>query len=367
MTDVNNVIRNTLKTLTFGGLFALSATTTLAQSADPLAKFRTNSNTGQAQQVPSRPATPVNNNQLPAPTIGGTQQGGLQQSAIDQALQSYNLDGGMTLEERQAEAERMAREAAFEATMNGAFPLKPEEIMEVLDRYREIREVTESRIGGAPKPEITMQSVSLDPGSKPPTIQLSPGYVTTLNIVDMTGQPWPIQDLSWGGNFEIIQPQEGENIVRISPMKAHEVGNLSLRLLDLKTPVIFSLNTQIEKVQYRFDAQIPEYGPYAETPLIDNGPSITGAQAGNEEILRILDGTPPAGAKKLNIDGVDGRTSAYDLGGQTYVRTPLTLLSPGWSNSIKSADGTNVYIINKSPVLLLSDNGKMARAMIEYK
>ena len=211
MTDVNSVIRNTLKTLAFGGLFVLSATTVLAQTADPLAKFRTNNNDNQAQQVPSRPSTPVNN-QVPAPTIGGTQQGGLQQSAIDQALQSYNLDGGMSLEERQAEAERMAREAAFEATMNGAFPLKPEEIMEILDRYREIREASESRIGGAPKPEITMQSVSLDPGSKPPTIQLSPGYVTTLNIVDMTGQPWPIQDLSWGGTLKSFNQKKAKTL-----------------------------------------------------------------------------------------------------------------------------------------------------------
>ena len=369
MTDVNTVIQKTLKTLIFGGFLSLTAHTALAQSSNPLDQFRkSNADNGQppTQQVPARPVVSMNNNQLPPPTIGGTQQGGLDQSAINQALQSYNLDGGMSLEERQAESERIAREAAFEATMNGAFPLKPEEIMDILDRYRDVREASESRIGGAPKPEITMQSVSLDPGSQPPVIQLSPGYVTTLNIVDMTGQPWPIQDLSWGGNFEVIQPKEGENIVRISPMKAHEVGNLSIRLLDLKTPVIFSLSTQLEKVQYRFDAQIPEYGPYAETPLIDNGPSITGAQAGGEDILRILDGTPPAGAKKLNVDGVDGRTIAYDFEGQTYVRTPLTLLSPGWSNSITSADGTNVYIINKSPVLLLSDKGKMTRAMIEY-
>ena len=48
--------------------------------------------------------------------------------------------------------------------------------------------------------------------------------------------------------------------------------------------------------------------------------------------------------------------------GQTYLRTPLTLLSPGWSNSMTSADGMKVYEIRNTPVVLLSDKGKMVRA-----
>lgn len=333
-----------------------SAAVMAQQADDPLAQFRSNNQTG------TQPAQ--NNNTLPAPTMGGMQEQGLSQEQINQALQNYNFDGGLSLEEQQAETERMAREAAFEATLNGAFPLNPEEIREVLDIFRDVREARESRIGGAPEPEITLETIPLDPGSIPPIIQLSPNYVTTLNIVDVTGQPWPIQDMSWGGNFEILQPEQGSNIVRISPMRAHEVGNLSVRLLDFQTPVIFSLRSDIESVDVRFDAQIPEYGPYAEMPIIETQQITT--TAGGEEIIRILDGTPPANSQKLDIDGVDGRTSVYDVGGQIYVRTPLTLLSPGWSSSVKSADGTTVYAIGQSPVLLLSDRGKMVRAIVEY-
>jgi intracellular multiplication protein IcmK len=136
-----------------------------------------------------------------------------------------------------------------------------------------------------------------------------------------------------------------------------------MQLLDLKTPVTFMLKSQLEEVQYRFDARIPEYGPYADIPLIDNG--IT-AVAGGGDITKVLDGTPPPQAKRLDIEGVDGRTTAYEAGGQVYLRTPLTLLSPGWSSSVTSADGTTVYAIGQSPVILLSDKGKMVRAMIDY-
>ncbi len=354
------------KLILLSGCFLSLTTSAFAQqSANPLDRFRTDMGQQPTQQVPTRSAVPpvVTGDTLPPPTIGGFQQQGLSQDEINNALQNYNL-GNVSLEEQQAEAERQSRRAAFEATLNGALPLTPDEILELLDRYRDVREASESRIGGFPDPEVVLQTVSLDPGVSPPIIKLSPGHVTTLNVLDVTGQPWPIQDISWGGNFEVIQPQAGEHVVRISPMKAHEVGNLSIRLLDLNTPITFSLRTYLDEVQYRFDAQIPEMGPYSETPLIDN--FEIGATAGDQEIVKILNGTPPAGTEKLDINGVDARTTAYDFNGQIFVRTPLTLLSPGWNSSIKSADGTTVYTIGKSPVLLLSDKGKMVRAQIDY-
>jgi len=365
-------MNKTVQTLLIGACLTIVGSAAWAQSApNPLDRFRTNMGDNGSQQgtvatqaVPAR-NTVAPNNHVPAPTAGGMQQQGLSQDQINEALQGYDFQGDMTLEERQAEVERMARDTAFQATLNGTFPLKPDEILELLDRYREVREATEGRIGGAPKTDITLQSVSLDPGQTPPIIKLSPGYVTTLNIVDLTGRPWPVRDVSWGGNFEIIQPEAGEHVIRISPLKAHEVGNLSIQLLELDTPVIFSLQTQLETVDVRFDAQIPEYGPNADTPIIENTSVQT--TAGNEDIIKVLDGVPTVGAKKLDLTGVDGRTSAYDVGGQIYVRTPLSLLSPGWNSSITSADGTTVYSINKSPVLLLSDKGKMVRAIIDYK
>jgi intracellular multiplication protein IcmK len=64
---------------------------------------------------------------------------------------------------------------------------------------------------------------------------------------------------------------------------------------------------------------------------------------------------------------VDGRTTAYEYESKTYVRTPLTLLSPGWSGSVSSADGMNVYAIANSPVLLLSDRGSVVRAGLSEK
>ena len=122
------------------------------------------------------------------------------------------------------------------------------------------------------------------------------------------------------------------------------------------------LKTSKDEVQYRVDARIPEYGPFAQAPLIQGGSERV---AGNSLITSILDGVPPSGASRLSVSGVDGRTSAYNIGGMTYLRTPLALLSPGWEQSVSSADGMNVYALSQAPVVLLSDQGRFVRANIK--
>lgn len=317
---------------------------------DPLAEFR-------RAQAASMPA--ADPNAVPPPTPGS-----FQQPANGVTNQNYDLS--MTEEEIEAkeqELQQKAREQAFDSALNGMMPMTPDQIRALLDKYKVTRQASEERIGGSPRPEVTVQTVSLEPGVTPPVIKLSPGHVTSVTMMDMTGQPWPVQDVSWGGNFEVISPGEGGHVIRVSPMAAHEAGNMSVQLVGLKTPVTFTLDTQLDVVQYRFDARIPEYGPMASPPIIDPGLTI---QAGSDKSLtQILDGVPPSGTEKLSVSGVDARTSVFRSGGATYLRTPLTLLSPGWSASVKSADGMTVYVVNNSPVFLLSDRGKMVRAVVE--
>jgi intracellular multiplication protein IcmK len=296
----------------------------------------------------------------PLPTPGGFQQPSNVQEGL--AYEAMQLETEMTLEDMQREVERQTREAAYEAAVNSLMPMRPSEIREMLEYFKRSREAGEQRIGGIPEPVIKVETISLDPGARPPVVLMSPGHVTSLNILDITGQPWPVQNVSWGGNFEIISPDPGGHIIKMSPMKAHEIGNMSVQLLGLKTPVTFMLQTQLETVQYRFDAMIPEYGPYADMPLID--PGIT-TVAGDTSLTTVLQGVVPSGAKRMRVKGVDGRTSVFRFQNQSYVRTPLTLLSPGWSQSAKSADGTTVYVIDNTPVLLLSERGNMVRATIE--
>lgn len=266
------------------------------------------------------------------------------------------------MDERQAATQKKIEQQTFDMALKRLLPMTNEEIRKTLDEFRKSREAAETPIT-VPEPRSEVKTASLDPQVPPLVIKTAPNVVTTVTILDATGAPWPIQDMSWAGKFTITPPEQGGDMFRITPQTAHGVGNISIRLVDLITPVTMRIETGIDWVHYRLDVRIPKSGPLAKTPLIQYGGLQTTAGK-DDQMVGVLDGTPPDGAQKLKIDGVDGRTSAWQISGKTYLRTPLTLLSPGWDSSVSSADGMNVYTLNNVPLVLLSDGGRMVRAHI---
>ncbi len=313
----------------------------------PLAASKTDSNTPALDQLGMSLDAPSSSAQLNAPP------------GLDLPPGSDLQDVEVEKTEEQKAAE--LRKEAFDAASQGLMPMKQQEIRKLLEMYDETQQAVQAPIYPNPKPESTFQTISLDPGTPPVELKTAVGHVTTLSIVDATGQPWPIQDISWAGNFEVLQPEPSSNMLRITPMADFAFGNVSMRLIGLNPPVILTLRTERKSVQVRADVQIPEIGPNGVTPPIQRQITTT---AGDNKLATILEGVPPSSANKLRIDGIDGRTTAYDIGGTTYVRTPYTLLSPAWDASVRSADGTNVYAMKFTPVLLLSDKGKMVRAQL---
>lgn len=258
------------------------------------------------------------------------------------------------------------RKGAFQAALNRILPLRPNEIRTLLERLDRTVESTETPVHPYPRPESVVQNISLDPGSPPLTIKLAFGYVTSISMVDSSGSPWPIEDISWVGNFAIQSDGKADlvNMVRVSAQNDFGHGNMSMKMVGLDTPIIFTLETNRDIVYYRFDAVIPGNGPFAKAPLMQPGVTLA---AGDVDMSAALSGVMPKEAVKLSVTGVDGRTSAFKYNNYTYVRTPLTLLSPGWESSVSSADGTRVYALADAPVLLLSDKGRMVRAYLSER
>lgn len=263
---------------------------------------------------------------------------------------------------RTKEIDQQARTQAFEGNKNALLPLESYEIRDLLRRLRETQEAIQTPIRKPPKVKNVVRTISTDPSVPPQQVNLAVRNVTAMSFVDVTGAPWPIVDISYGGEFDIKAPEPGGHIIRITPLREFARGNMIIRLLRLDTPLTFELRAGGDDVNYRFDARIPTYGPGATVPLI-RAESIDIA-AGDILTTSILEGVPPANAEKLQIAGVDGRTSAYRVNGILYLRTPLSLLSPAWRGSATSADGMNVYVLAEAPVLLLSDKGSLVRARL---
>ncbi|HBM91442.1 MAG TPA: hypothetical protein DD400_06185 [Rhodospirillaceae bacterium] len=267
--------------------------------------------------------------------------------------------------EAAAEMERQEREYiedSYKRASQGLLPLSTNQVRDFMQRLENTQESAYPPSTGAPKGEIRVVGLSLDPGGAPPQINLAAGYVTTIDIVDQTGEPWPILDVGVGGNFEVTPTQAGSHVVRVVPLTRVGKGNLSILLKDLSTPVIFRLSSGGSTFHMRYDARVPRLGPNAKTPLIEY--RRAGPVAGEALISMILENAPPKEAKRLKIGGVNAQTKAWQVGQSVYVRTPLTLLSPAWNASASSADGMTVYEIGNAPVLLMSDNGAMVRARL---
>lgn len=261
----------------------------------------------------------------------------------------------------EAQKEKLKQDL-FKSALKQLLPLDPPQIRSTLETFKESREAAETPIFD-PEPKTVVETVSLDPMAPPPVLLTAPGHVTTLSILDQTGSPWAIQDISFAGKFDVTVPEEGGHVLRVVPSSAHGSGNISIRLVDLITPITFTLRTGLNEVHYRFDARIPKQGPLAKTPLIEFG-GLKASAGADGNLVNVLDGTTGTDGTALKLDGVDGRTTAFLIDGQMYLRTPLTLLSPAWDSSASSADGMNVYTLSESPVIILSDRGQMVKAHI---
>ncbi len=313
-----------------------------------------------SQRVPSADAAPATVG-LPSPLLEGGEVA--LPPSPDQLQDPAAMAAAAALAsveaQRQAQ-QNAAREQSFNTALEQLFPLSPAQIRTLMDRLEVTQSASIPPAGGEPIGSIAVETISLEPGTQPPEILMAAGYVTTLTFVDASGQPWPIVDIGIGGQYQATPTEPGTHIVRLSPLTRFGTGNMSVRLEGLATPVIFRLNTQADRLHYRFDARLPGYGPRAEVPLIA-GP---GVQAGSSVMMAVLENAPPPDAERMRVSGLDSRSLAWRVGERVYLRTPLQLLSPGWAASVSSSDGTNVYDIPPAPVLLLSDGGVLLRARV---
>jgi intracellular multiplication protein IcmK len=256
--------------------------------------------------------------------------------------------------------EEAIEKAAFNGLTKKLFPLSPEQILQLHQLNNASEFAQAANPGTPPRPTATSQFVNLSPGSTPPVIRLAQGFVSSLVFLDSTGAPWPISAYDLGNPKAFnIQWDKTSNTIMIQAKKLYTYGNLAIRLKDLNTPVMLTLVPGQKAVDYRVDLRIQGFGPNAKTPTLGDG---LPAHA-NQLLLNVLDGVPPPGSKRGIVNGGDAKV--WSMGNKMFVRTPLTILSPGWISTMTSADGMHAYEMQKSPVLLVSWHGKVMQLKLE--
>lgn len=245
------------------------------------------------------------------------------------------------------------RSQAFKQFLDKTYPLTPEQILEMHRLQDQAQQAAQTSAVTPPKPVSSTQTLDLSPGVLPPVVRLATGFVSSLVFVDATGQAWPIADYSIGNPKSFnIQWDKKTNSLFVQSTTPYVTGNLAVRLANLDTPVMISLVTGQKEIDYRVDLQVRGRGPNAIAPV--GGQELPSPVSNN--LLSILDGVPPSGSQELEVSQNAGRAWLHH--GKLLFRTQLTVLSPAWSASVSSPDGTHVYELAQTPLILASQNGK---------
>lgn len=250
--------------------------------------------------------------------------------------------------------------ASFTTMVRNLLPLSPQQIITLRDMFDQTQQAVAQYPGVPPKPTSSSILVNMSPGSTPPVIRLSAGYVTSLVFLDSTGQPWPVVGYDLGNprafNIQPAAPDGKSDTLIVQASVSYQEGNLAVMLKGENTPVMLTLIPGQRAVDYRVDLRIPGLGPNAVV-------GVAGLpQTENPMLVSFLDGVAPQGAKLLDIEGAPAQGWAYQ--GHLFLRTRVTILSPGWISSMNSPDGTHVYELAKTPVVLASERGQMVQLSI---
>lgn len=248
---------------------------------------------------------------------------------------------------------------AFVETTNTLLPMTPDQIRSLHALFDETQRAASEGPGVPPLPTSTAVQVRLEPGATPPVIRLSSGIVTSLVLVDSTGAPWPIKAYSIGNPKAFnIQWETKSNLLLIQSLTVSKTGNLAIVLSGLNTPIMVTLMSGQKAVDYRVDLRVPGFGPNAQ-PAIEGLPGTE-----SPYLLDVLNGVPPPGSRKLVLRNCIS-CELWALNKRFFLRTRFTLLSPAWISKMSSPDGTNAYELNQTPVLLLSEHGKVFTLNVE--
>ena len=330
----------------FGYADALAASSPAAQSA-AITELLDNSNHTH-KTMSASPAFPAS---VASPALAPV--------ANTQPLTSGNQSSASNAADNSFGATSTSR-TAFSNVVKNLMPMSPTQIQTLRKMYDNSRKAAATFPGTPPKSTSTTVLVNLSPGASPPVIRLRAGFISSLIFLDSTGQPWPIQAYDNGDpqafNIQWDQASNPSTLL-VQSSGGFKTGNFAVLLKGNPTPIMLTLVPGQKAVDYRVDLRVPGLGPNASLTMGSMPSTVT------PQLLDVLNGVPPASAKRLTVTG--GDVQAWSLNGHMYVRTRLTLLSPSWTSTMSSPDGTHAYELMNAPVLLASNHGNMVHLTVK--
>lgn len=251
-------------------------------------------------------------------------------------------------------------DAAFRTMIQQNMPLSPRQVVRLHQLIDQSQRAAAIPATVPPRPVSSTLMVNLAPGTTPPAIRLAQGYVTSLVFVDSAGSPWPIASYDLGdAKTSNIQWDGKSNILLVQALLPYGDSDMVVRLAGMPTPVVLELVSGQKVVDYRTDIHVPGFGPNSKDLPVENRVPAAASPA----LLSVLDGVAPSGSVALPVRG--GDCEAWQLGDKMYLRTRMTVLSPGWLARMTSPDGMIAYEMQPGSSVLVSRYGEPVLLKIE--
>lgn len=251
---------------------------------------------------------------------------------------------------------------AFEAIIEEMYPATPEQMRSVVDKEKSYSNALYDN--KSPEALTDIIQVSTRPGASPVTILVAPYHTTTLNLIDSTGQPWPIAAIMYGNDVDYkIAKVDGHdylNIIRIDPVRGVGTTNINMSLAGLPTTITVIIKNNTDKYYPSPILQIDKEGPQAKASPIYSLDSVNSDQV----LKRIVLGIAPDGFEVLKSS--DSNVEAWRHKNSLYIRTSYQPSSPLPRGVHHGPGGYAAYRMNDIPVLVMTtDNGHEKIIMIE--
>ena len=192
-----------------------------------------------------------------------------------------------------------------------------------------------------------------------PEIRVRRGYTTVVGFSDLTGAPWPIEEVLVDSRF--LPGRESApagHLLYLAPSEPFLTGNLTVKLEGMPDPVVAMLRGGGEVADFRVDLRLALAGPNVDPAALAKPEAF---RAGDAVLAGVLTGDVPAAARRLKVVGGAAGDRAWRLGGDLLLVTRSHVLSPGPWAAERGSAGRWVYRLPESPFVLVSDSGREKR------
>lgn len=265
-------------------------------------------------------------------------------------------------------------EMIWKEALEQMVPVTPDEAGELRAADDALLQATSPRVapGDAESEAIT---VSLEPGAKSPVLTLLHGFTTSIEVLDASGQPWPVVQPTVGdseavtvgvvgGTDAVAEGQESPrhgSVLTLTPKAKFTATNLVLVLQGQARPISLILRSQESSastvLQDRITLLVAAMGPHARPQVARGYAHLDGA---SEDLRAVLLGrAPSADARELLGADLPQGMRAWRQGNQLWLRADTQLISPAPQARLAMGE-VNAYRMDYLPVIVVSREGRLA-------